>query len=240
MVCRARPRARSIALLRTRATGCQALEITGDRERNRARSLQLHRAPGGGGVCPRPVCVLVTPPSQPRLAPSTSQRYIARMAKHTSAERAEILEAVFEGMTNGQTLADTCRKLKVSAGMVRQWIARDEDLSHRYQRLRPLLGAALAEEAIRVARESTSQTTAMDRVLIETLKWAAAKSAPVEYGDKQVVQHEGQQTLQVKVIEDEAPVRNVKALKEAAVTAVLQAASSGPMALPAPDRDEIA
>ena len=186
------------------------------------------------------MCVLVTPPSQPRLAPSTSQRYIARMAKHTSAERAEILEAVFEGMTNGQTLADTCRKLKVSAGMVRQWIARDEDLSHRYQRLRPLLGAALAEEAIRVARESTSQTTAMDRVLIETLKWAAAKSAPAEYGDKQVVQHEGQQTLQVKVIEDEAPVRNVKALKEAAVTAVLQAASSGPMALPAPDRDEIA
>jgi len=186
------------------------------------------------------VCVLVTPPSQPRLAHSTSQRYIARMAKHTSAERAEILEAVFEGMTNGHTVADSCRRLKVSAGMVRQWIARDPELLTRYQRLRPLLGAALAEEAIRVARESTTQTTAMDRVLIETLKWAASKSAPVDYGDKQVVQHEGQQTLQVKVIEDEAPVRNTKALKEAAVTAVLHAASTGPMALPAPDRDEIA
>jgi transposase-like protein len=162
------------------------------------------------------------------------------MAKHTMAERAEILEAVFEGMTNGHTVADTCRRLKVSAGMVRQWIARDEGHSQRYHRLRPLLGAALAEEAIRVARESTSQTTAMDRVLIETLKWAAAKSAPGEYGEKQVVQHEGQQTLQVKVIEDEAPVRNVKAMREAAVTAVLQAAAVQPIALPAPDRDEIA
>ena len=98
----------------------------------------------------------------------------------------------------------------------------------------------MAEEAIRVARESTTQTTAMDRVLIETLKWAASKSAPAEYGEKQLVQHEGQQTLQVRVLEDEVPVRNIKALKEAAVTAVLKAAAEAPIrVLPAPDNDEI-
>jgi hypothetical protein len=162
-------------------------------------------------------------------------------AKWTQAERTAILGQVFEGMTNGHTVADTCRRLKLNPGTVRQWIAKEPDWTAEYQRCRPLLGAALAEEAIRVARESTTQTTAMDRVLIETLKWAAAKSAPAEYGEKQLVQHEGQQTLQVKVIEDEVPVRNVQALRQAAVTAVLKAAAEHPVrALPAPDPDEMA
>ena len=155
------------------------------------------------------------------------------MSKYTEAQRLEILEDVFEGMTNGRTVADTARARKVSPGTIRQWIAKDPELTGRYQRLRPLLGAALAEEAIRVARESTSQTTAMDRVLIETLKWAAAKSAPAEYGEKQTVEHQGQQTLQVKVIEDDAPVRNVKALQEAVVAASLGTVTI--QALPAPE-----
>jgi nitrogen fixation/metabolism regulation signal transduction histidine kinase len=156
-------------------------------------------------------------------------------------ERRAVLEQVLEGMTNGLTVADTARKLKIPAGRIRTWLARDPEIYAEYQRVRPMLGAAFAEEAIRVARESTSQTTAMDRVLIDTLKWAAAKSAPTEYGEKQLVEHQGQQTLQVKVIEDEVPVRNVKALREAAVTAVLKAATEAPIrTLPAPDPDEIA
>ena len=160
--------------------------------------------------------------------------------KWTLAERTAIVAQVFEGMTNGHTVADTCRRLKLNPGTVRKWIAAEAAWTAEYQRCRPMLGAALAEEAIRVARESTTQTTAMDRVLIETLKWAASKSAPAEYGEKQLVQHEGQQTLQVRVLEDEVPVRNIKALKEAAVTAVLKAAAEAPIrVLPAPDNDEI-
>ena len=164
---------------------------------------------------------------------------MAKAAAKSAKERAEILAQVFEGMTNGRTVADTARALKINPGTIRRWIALDPEVTAEYQRLRPLLGAALAVEAIRVARESTTQTTAMDRVLIETLKWAASKSAPAEYGEKQTVQHEGQQTLQVKVIEDEAPVRNVKALREAAVTAVLEAAATQPLRLPKPEADEI-
>jgi hypothetical protein len=154
-------------------------------------------------------------------------------------ERREMLLKVLEGMTNGKTVADTARVLKVPAGLLRTWIARDPEIYAEYQRTRPLLGAAFAEEAIRVARESSTQTTATDRVLIDTLKWAAAKSAPTEYGEKQTVQHEGQQTLQVKVIEDDAPVRNVKALREAAVTAVLEAAANAPIPLPVRRDDDV-
>lgn len=156
----------------------------------------------------------------------------------SSEDQADVVAEVFDGMTNGHTVADTAKRLGLRPGTVRGWIANDPAWFAEYQRRRPLLGASFAEEAIRVARESSSQTTATDRVLIETLKWAAAKSAPLEYGEKQTVQHEGQQTLQVKVLEDEVPVRNVKALREAAVTAVLQAAASAPAQLPKPKPDD--
>lgn len=155
----------------------------------------------------------------------------------TLEERREVLAQVLEGMSNGKTVADTARLLKIPAGRIRTWLVRDPEVYAEYQRMRPLLGASFAEEAIRVARESTTQTTAMDRVLIDTLKWAAAKAAPGEYGEKQTVEHQGQQTLQVKVIEDDLPVRNVQALKEAVVSATL-AQTSHTIALPAPVRED--
>jgi hypothetical protein len=145
----------------------------------------------------------------------------------TEARRAEIVELVLDQMAEGQLLADTVRKLSrageksITPGMVRQWIVRDETLGKRYARMKVMLGQALAEEAIVVARESTSSTTAMDRVLIDTLKWAASKANPLEYGEKQTVEHQGTQTLQVKVVEDDAPVRNEKALKNVMVAATL-------------------
>ena len=158
---------------------------------------------------------------------------------HSEDEKRVILMQVLEGMASGRTVADTAREVKVKAGTIRQWIARDPEVWAEYKRMRPLLGAAFAEEAIRVARESSNATSAQDRTLIDTLKWAAAKAAPAEYGEKQVVEHQGQQTLQVKVLEDEAPVRNVQALKEAVVAASL-AQTTEVIALPAPRREETA
>jgi transposase-like protein len=165
--------------------------------------------------------------------------YGERMSKESySAEEQEaIVLAVLEGMASGRTVADTAREWKVKPGTVRKWLARDPVWWEEYRRMRPLLGAAFAEEAIRVARESSNATSAQDRTLIDTLKWAAAKAAPMEYGDKQVVEHQGQQTLQVKVLEDNAPVRNVQALKEAVVSATL-ANTAQIIALPAPSAGE--
>ena len=141
--------------------------------------------------------------------------------------RTEIVEAVLDGMAEGHTLQETVKRVArlrgetITPGAVRRWIVAEEAWFLRYQRTKALLGQAFAEEAILVARESTSSTTAMDRVLIETLKWAAAKANPVEYGEKQTVEHQGTQTLQVKVVEDEAPVRTTKALQSAMVASTL-------------------
>ena len=163
--------------------------------------------------------------------------YMSKESSHTPEERREILAQVLLGMANGRTVADTAREVKVRAGTIRQWIARDPEVYEEYRRMRPLLGAAFAEEAIRVARESSNATSAQDRTLIDTLKWAAAKAAPMEYGEKQVVEHQGQQTLQVKVLEEDAPVRNIQALKESVVAASLNTAATT-LSLPAIQRVE--
>jgi hypothetical protein len=143
----------------------------------------------------------------------------------TDAQKAEIVEAVLEGMAEGHTLADTVKTFQktywkagkdapLTPGAVRNWIRFNDAWWAKYLKLKPMLGQALAEEAIRVARESTSHSTATDRVLIETLKWAAAKANPQEYGEKQTVEHQGAQTLQVKIVEDSPVIKNPDAARQ--------------------------
>ena len=178
-----------------------------------------------------------------RFKKTARQTVSKTVKKPDEAERQrEIVEAVLDGMAEGHTLHETVKRVAkvrgepLTPGAVRRWIVAQEEWFLRYQRTKTLLGQAFAEEAILVARESTSSTTATDRVLIETLKWAAAKANPVEYGEKQTVEHKGAQTLSVKIVEDDAPVRNHHALnaagKDALVSAVL--APSAMTYLPAP------
>jgi len=168
------------------------------------------------------------------------------MAKRswTASERRDTVDAVLEGMAEGKTLADTVREMAkaqrmqgqvaITAGQVRRWITEDEAQFTQYQRMKRMLGQAFAEEAVHIARESTTSTTAMDRVLIETLKWAAAKANPAEYGEKQTVEHQGAQTLQVRIVEDAPEIRNPKAAEQ--VGNAIATAISAPilLSIPAP------
>jgi hypothetical protein len=135
-------------------------------------------------------------------------------------ERLEVAEEVLRLMAEGRTVEEAVkgiareRGLVLTAGQVRKWMAREEGLWEQYLRARKLQGSAFAEEAILVARESTNSTSTVDKTLIETLKWAAARANPAEYGDRQVVEHAGSQQLSIKVVEDDAPVRNQQALAE--------------------------
>lgn len=157
-------------------------------------------------------------------------------------QRRVMVECVLDGMAEGKTLADSVAEIArsqrkagktgadvLTAGRVRRWIAEDEAYFSLYQRMKRMLGQAFAEEALKIARESTTSTTAMDRVLIETLKWSAAKANPVEYGEKQTVEHQGAQTLSVKIVEDDAPVRNMQALNAAGKDALVSTVVSVPV-----------
>lgn len=140
--------------------------------------------------------------------------------KHAVSEdrKAEVVAEVLGRMADGQTVKEAvaAMQLDVSDGTVRRWMTEREEWAGDYQRAKKLMASAMAEEALRVARESTNYSSAADRVLIETLKWAAGKANPAEYGDRQTVEHQGAQTLQVKIVEDDVPVKNVRAMNDSA------------------------
>ncbi len=126
----------------------------------------------------------------------------------TEDERDAVVEAVFDGMSEGKTLSETVADYNVTAGTVRRWITRDEGLFWEYMAARMLMAQSLAEEALQVARGTSNHSVASDKLKIDTLQWAATKMNPREFGDKQLIQQEGKQTLEIKVVEEE-PIKQI-------------------------------
>ena len=129
-------------------------------------------------------------------------------ADYSEDEKRALIEDVLSGMAEGRTMSDTVSEYGLSAGTVRRWIARDEDLFWEYKAARMLMAQAFAEEAIQTARMATNQTVTADRVRIDALQWAATRLNPMEFGDKQTIQTEGKQTVESRVVEEE-PLRRL-------------------------------
>ena len=123
-------------------------------------------------------------------------------AEYTPEERREVCREVFAKMAEGVWVGHTATALGLRVGTVRLWIAQEPKMFAEYQRLKAVLGQAFAEEALQVARTSTVGSFQRDRLLVDTLKWSAAKANPLEFGDKQVVEHSGGQELRIKVVEE--------------------------------------
>lgn len=136
----------------------------------------------------------------------------ARMLAMGQEERLAVCEEVMEAMAGGETLAQWCIARQFAPNTVRRWIAEDEKLKEQYFSIRQLQAQAFADEALRVARATTNYSSAADRILIDTLRWAAAKASPAEFGDRQMVEHKGGQVLEIRVSEESMPVRNEKAM----------------------------
>jgi hypothetical protein len=132
-------------------------------------------------------------------------------------EQRAVISAVLMAMAEGETLAEASADEGVQPAMVRRWMAADPAMMGEYLAVKRLQAQAWAEEAIQVARESTNQSATKDRLLVDTLKWAAAKASPAEFGDRQTVEHQGAQEIKVRVMEDESPV----AVRKAAESVVL-------------------
>lgn len=143
------------------------------------------------------------------------------------SDRGAVVEAVLVAMSEGETLSEASADAGVRASLVRRWIASEPAWMGAYQNAKRLQAQAWAEEAIQVARESSNQSATKDRLLVDTLKWAAAKASPGEFGDKQVVEHQGEQRLTVRVVEEGAIGRVGAQAMQNAVDGVVSAMGTG-------------
>lgn len=132
-----------------------------------------------------------------------AMKSVGQVAAMTGRERGEVVRRVFAWMAEGHTMTAAAQACGLRPSAVRRWIAGDAAWMAKYERARKLQAQAMADEAVQVARDSTNQTAAGDRLLVDTLRWAASKAAPREFGDKQVVEHSGGQKLEIRVVEDD-------------------------------------
>jgi hypothetical protein len=117
----------------------------------------------------------------------------------------------------------------MKAGTLRQWVmVASPAMRERYWVARRLWGSALADEAVEIARESVNASSTVDKLKIDTFLRLAGKANPQEYGDKQVVEHQGTQKLEIVVREEAKPVRQISA---SAVLGEVQALGNGGQAV---------
>ena len=113
-----------------------------------------------------------------------------------------VREDIFNEMADGQVMSDTLEPYGLKAGTVRRWISSDEYWFYEYRKARLLMAQALAEEALEISRYTDSRTVTRDKLRIDTLQWAAVRMNPAEVGDKQAIQTESKQTVEIKLVEE--------------------------------------
>ncbi|HPA82140.1 MAG TPA: hypothetical protein PLS95_15070 [Thermoanaerobaculales bacterium] len=124
-----------------------------------------------------------------------------RPTKYNAALGTRICKRV----ANGETL----REIAETPGMpcestIRLWAVKLPGFSEEYARARELQADAMADEAIAVARRKGNNPIG-DRLLVDTLKWAASKLKPRSYSDRVQVEHQGEQKVQVVVTYQDDP-----------------------------------
>jgi hypothetical protein len=126
--------------------------------------------------------------SAPRKKPSTQDRMIA--------EWDQICAMVEEG----QTVTQIAARYKCSIGMFGHIQRKDPELAAKYTRARENSADAFEAEIVETARNGTGDPQA-DRLLVDTMKWVAARRNFKRYGDKQVI--EADVNMQVTKVEVE-------------------------------------
>lgn len=131
-----------------------------------------------------------TPAALPKSAVSPDERREFKL---------DVMRRICDRISRGELAAAAAQAEGLNASTVWRWTAEDETARTMYAHAKHQAADALAEEAIRIALETTNETYSADRLKVDTLKWAAAKRRPKEYGERQAVETSGESTLTVVV-----------------------------------------
>lgn len=101
--------------------------------------------------------------------------------------KGQLIEAILEGMSNGESMREMCRRNGVGFSTFLQWVDCPE-YSERYTRAREALADVHFEALDDLMDKAESATTAVEvaglRLKADTIKWKLSKMAPRRYGDK--------------------------------------------------------
>ena len=100
----------------------------------------------------------------------------------------DMVDRICGEVSRGRTLTEVCREeWAPSIDEFRRWITRDQEVAKQWSKSRELQSHSLFDEAVELARTVPSATmpqVAARRLTVDTLRWAAGKLAPREYGDR--------------------------------------------------------
>ena len=106
-------------------------------------------------------------------------------------ERATTVRDACALISGGATVKEAASTFGIDRVTLWRWKEETDELRNLYARARDQSADADEDEAVEVARQSLHARSAEEvqaaRLLVDTLKWRAAKRRPKEYGDKQHV-----------------------------------------------------
>jgi len=131
----------------------------------------------------------------------------AKLGRPRTLDRLAIVKQVCRAISKGDSVKDACREVGIRAARLHEWVREDSVLAQVYARAREQQAHSLAERAIAVSREAYGRDTAgvqAARLEVDTLKWYVSKIAPKLYGERLVIEDEGEKVVRV-VFEEAVP-----------------------------------
>jgi len=109
--------------------------------------------------------------------------------------------AIIEYLCEGLTLREISSKRGMPpASTIHYWASKYKAFKHDMVEARKVRGEQFADEAIDVARNSSAMTSRADKLLVDTLKWAAKVNNPEQFGD--AIVHKGDAAHPIQILVD--------------------------------------
>jgi len=95
---------------------------------------------------------------------------------------------VLECIMDGHPTAAVAAVCDISRGMLYEWLHKDNERWERYQEARRIGAHVLAEQALEIVDDATSETIAVDRERARIRQWLAERANPRDFGKEAGVQ----------------------------------------------------
>ena len=116
----------------------------------------------------------------------------------------EVEAEIFERVAKGEAIRTICETGRdewlPSWPTFRKRLIDDADFATRYARAKEERADTLFDETLAIADAATPETVGVDRLRIDTRKWAAGKLRPKVYGDKLELSGDAESPLTIQIV----------------------------------------